>query len=193
MFGIPNLLNKAPRAIAITLLGNLVGQIYDFFVQDPPWGVYKAGTTEKAVDVTSVSELDTTGTSLVSDYPIETGSFVSYNKVQVPNFFSIRLMHDGFLGVRGSLLEWLEANVGNLETFDIICPEKVWSNVTLVRYRVSRRAEAGAGMIVADCDFQQVRERPAVYTNSKVTAPENKQSEPAVQVQPRPIEPTQVA
>lgn len=184
MNGIPNLLRNTPRAIGLTLLGNAVQSLYDLLFPAPTWGVYKINSTEKAFDVSSVIELGIGGEAHVSDYPIEDGSFTSYNKVIVPNGYAIRLARDGAENLRSSFLVWLEQSKNNTALFDILCPENVYANVTLRSYRVLRSASAGAGMVVADCIFQQVRELPALYNNSKINNPENQPTTPTSRVNP---------
>lgn len=184
MFGIPNLLRKAPKAIALTLLGNLANAIVDFLFPAPTWGVYLPGTTTPAVAVSSVTELNIAGESIVSDYPIETGSFNTYNKIAMPNVFAIRLTRDGSEAERKEFLQWLELNVILLDLYDILCPENTYTKATLKSYRVSRSGTSGAGMIIADCIFQEVREIPAVYSSSQVTDPENQSTTPAARVSP---------
>lgn len=186
MFGIPTLLKKAPKAAAISLIGSAVGKLTDFLFGGPKWNIYKTGTSTLAVKVSSIVELDVAGESSASDYPIETGSFVSYNKVLSPNTFIVRVTQDGKESDRSTLVKWLELNVGTTDTFDIICPEHTWLNSTLVRYRTVRTAESGPSMLTVDCYFQQVRELPAKYSQSKVAAPGSKLTLPTVQVIPIP-------
>jgi len=186
MFGIPNLLRKAPGAIAITLLGNSVSRLMDFLFPAPTWGVYRPGTTTPAFEVSSVAELDLGGETALSDYPIETGSFTTYNKVLMPNVFSIRLTRDGSENQRAAFLNWLQAVLQSLDLFDVLCPERTYRNVTLKSYRITRTSESGAAMIVADCIFQEVRQIPALYGTSQISAPANQPPTPTVRVSPVP-------
>ena len=189
MLGIPNLLKKAPKAIGITLLGNAVTAVYNYFFQPPKWGIYLAGQSTPAMPVSSVVELDISGESMVSDYPIETGSFTTYNKVQRPEYFGIRVTQDGAQNTRTELLSWLKNNKEATTVFDVVCPEFTWLNVTLVSYRITRTARSGASMVSADLIFQQVREIPAQYSSSQVASPQNQQTSPTVRVSPVPDPP----
>jgi hypothetical protein len=190
MFGIPNLLRKAPKAIALTLLGNAVNFVVDFLFPAPTWGVYLAGSTTPAVAVSSVTELDIGGESKVSNYPLENGTFATYNKVIMPNMFSIRLTRDGSEDERGVFLNWLQVNAGTLDLFDILCPENAYSDATLVSYRVSRSSQSGAAMIIADCIFQEVRQIPALYGTGQIIDPKNQPSTPTARVNPEQAEAT---
>lgn len=184
MFGVPNLLRGAARATVATLLSNTLGKLYDFFVVPPKWGIYLPGTSTKAIEVSSVLSMDIAGAADVSDYPIEQGSFVSYNKVVLPDVFQFRIAQDGLEANRTYLLDWLQRAKDGLDVFDVVCPEFVYPNATLIRYTVRRTAGSGAAMITADCVFQQIREKPAKYSSSTTSKPENQQSTPVVQVTP---------
>lgn len=182
MNGIPNLLRNYPRAVITSILGANLNSLIDYLFPAPNWGVFLPGTTTRAFDVSSVVEQDIMTDSAVSDYILETGSFATYNKVQMPNLFSIRLSKDGDEFARGEFLDWLDKSKNNLDVFDILCPERAYPNATLRSYRVSRSAQAGAARIIADCIFQEVREKPADYTNTRITNPENKEKTPTVRV-----------
>jgi hypothetical protein len=182
MFGIPNLLNNLPRAIGFTLLGNLANTLTDLLFPAPNWGVYISGTTTPAFNVSSVAELDIGGESDVSDYPLEDGTFATYNKVRTPNMFAIRMMRDGSQAQRAAFLNWLQVTTGGLDIFDVLCPERSYLNATLKSYRISRTSGSGAAMVIADCIFQEVRQIPAVYSSSTIPNPENQPTASTVRV-----------
>lgn len=186
MFGVPNLLKGAAKAAVATLLSNTLGKLYDFFVVPPKWGIYLPGSSTKAIEVASVVAMDIAGSADVSDYPIEQGSFVSYNKVILPDVFQFRIAQDGQEASRTYFLDWLQRAKNGLDVFDVVCPEFVYPNATLIRYTIRRTAESGASMVTADCVFQQVREKPAKYSSSQTEKPENEESAPVVQVNPVP-------
>lgn len=186
IFGIPNLLKSAPKAIGITLLGNLATGLWNFLFPGPTWGVFKVGTTEVAIQVSSVVEQDISAESRASDYIIQSGSFTNYNKVQTPNIITIRMTKDGNEASRQELLQWLEVNIADTSLFDVLAPEFRYANMTLVGYRMGRSASSGAAMIVVDCLFQQIRERPAKFSSTTVADPGNQPSTPTVRVYPAP-------
>ena len=181
--GIPNLL-KSPKAIGMSLIGAAVSKLTNFLFGESKWGVYKAGTTELAMDIRSVLELDISCQSQVSDYPIETASFVSYNKIRLPNEYTVRITNDGSKDDRAKLIKWLGDNTSDTSIFDIICPEGRLSSVTLSSFRITRNSDSGASMLAVDCYFRQVRFLPAKYSEKAVAAPANKPSPPTVSVNP---------
>ena len=189
IFGMPNLLNNLPKAAGITLLGNLATDLVGLLFPGPNWGVYKVGTSTRAVEVSSVVEQDISAEARTSDYIIQTGSFTTYNKVRLPDVIPIRMTKDGSETSRLQLLDWLNQNLTDTTLFDILSPETRYSNATLVGFRISRSARSGAAMIVADCLFQQVREKPAVFSSSQIAEPENKPASPAARVYAVPDDP----
>lgn len=180
--GIPNLLKNAPKAIGITLLGNLASKLWDLLFPGPTWGVFKVGTTDVAIEVSSIAEQDISAESRASDYIIQSGSFTNYNKVQMPNIATIRMTKDGNESSRLQLLYWLDQNIAQTSLFDILSPEFRYSNMTLVGYRMSRSAKSGAAIIIADCLFQQVREKQVTFSSGTIAAPENQPTSPTVRV-----------
>jgi len=184
--GVPNLLRNAPKAIGITLLGNLASAVWNFLFPGPTWGVFKVGTADPAIVVSSVVEQDISAESRASDYIIQSGSFTNYNKVQTPNIITIRMTRDGNEASRQEFLQWLDTNIAATSLFDVLSPEFRYPNVTLVGYRMSRSARSGAAMIVADCLFQAIRERPGIFSSTIIADPGNQPSTPTVRVYPAP-------
>jgi hypothetical protein len=180
--GVPNLLRNTARAIVITLIGNAVGGLWKFLFPGPQWGVFLPGSADPAVAVSSVVELGASGRSAVSDYPLQSGSFTSYNKVQTPDLYGIRLTSDGEEQSRAIFMSWLETNKNQTTLFDIVCPERRWPNATLTDYRIIRTSTSGASMITVDCVFQQIRDLPATYSRRNIAEPENQPSSPTARV-----------
>uniref|UniRef100_A0AAU6W2U9 Phage tail protein n=4 Tax=unclassified bacterial viruses TaxID=12333 RepID=A0AAU6W2U9_9VIRU len=170
--GVPNLLKTAKKAITLTLLGNGLSALKSFLFPGATWGVFDVGTANRAVDVSNVMEVDISAESHTSDYIIQSGSFTSYNKVQMPLITTIRMTKDGGEESRQLMLAWLEKNVSDTSLFDVLTPEYRYASMTLVGYRMSRSARSGAAMIVADCLFQEVRQRAATYINSNASQPD---------------------
>lgn len=187
--GMPSLLKPSLKATAITLLSNALNAVYDYFVQPPKWGIYNPGSSDIAFLCSSIVELDISAESMVSDYPLETGSFTTYNKVRRPEFFAARVTKEGNDGIRNAFLAWLQLQKDSTNVFDVVAPDFIWPNVTLVSYRMSRTSRSGAAMIVADLVFQQVLEMPTPAAQGEITAPENQEQSPTVRVSPVPNPP----
>lgn len=182
--GVPNLLKKQVKTTAITILGNVVGAAFDFFFPPPKWGIYFPGTNDIAMHVSSVVELDISAEAVVSNYPLENGSFTTYNKVLQPKYFSLRITRDGAEYLQSDMQGWLERELDFPSLYDVVCPTKTWQNVTLASYREVKNSRSGAAMMTVDCLFQEVRELPAEYSNSQIAEPEDQEVTPTVRVSP---------
>lgn len=186
LFGVPNLLRNAPKAIGLSLLGNAVSSIWNFLFPGPTWGVFNVGTSDPAIVVSSIVEQDISAESRASDFIIQSGSFTNYNKVQTPNIITIRMTKDGNESSRQEFLQWLNDNIAATTLFDVLSPEFRYPNVTLIGYRMGRSARSGAAMIVADCLFQQIREKQVIFSSTNIADPGNQPSPPTVRVYPAP-------
>lgn len=189
MFGAPNLLNGIVKRTGLTLLALGVSKLWDLLFPGATWGVYKVGTNDVAIEVSSVAELDISTDSRVSDYIIQTGSFVSYNKVSTPDIVTIRMTKDGGETSRLQLLGWLDIHKSETSLFDILTPEFRYPSMTLIGYRISRSARSGAAMIVADTMWQRVREKSARYSTSQIEDPQDQPAAPTSRANPLAGEP----
>ena len=121
------------------------------------WGIYdKNGgapiTVTSFVGIMAGQEYD------VSTYPVEKGSFETYNKVQRPFTGTLRLSRDKDVSDRKRFLDDLDALCASVDMFTVVTPERTYSNVTFVSHDYDRTAERGAGMIMADVRFMEVRQ-----------------------------------
>lgn len=189
MFGVPKLLKSPVKAIGLSLIGAGINKLWDMLFPGKQWGIFMPGTTESAVEVSSVFSIDIRAEARVSDYPIQTGSFTTYNKMRLPNLFSVRITQDGDETKKAMFLAWLELNCGETSFFDVVTPDNRWPKSTLVSYRIEHSARSGATMLKADCVFEQIRELPAQFSNSKIAKPENVPKSPTARVNPQAGEP----
>lgn len=180
--GVPALLNKAVQAFVPTLLGNAAASLWNYLFPAAQWGIFKPGGATPAVIVSSVVAVGARKESAVSDFRLESGSFTTYNKVETPRAVPIRITREGNAAERAELLAWAEEAVVATTLFDIATPETAYANMTLQSYSIERSAQSGAGLIVLDCLFQQVRQQPALYTGGNVAGPENKPTVPTQRV-----------
>lgn len=182
MLGMPKLLNGAVTAIGLSLIGAGINKLWDKLFPGKKWGIFMSGTTETAVEVASVFSIGISAEARVSDYPIQTGSFTTYNKMRLPNLFSVRITQDGNDTKKAMFLAWLEFNAGEATYFDVVTPDNRWPKSTLVSYRIEQSARSGATMLMADCIFQQVRELPAKFSSSNIADAENMPKAPTSRV-----------
>jgi len=133
----------------------------------------------------SVLSLEWHGEERISDYPVQNGQFVSYNKVKVP--FDLRMVmtcqglnvvQDALQSVTQSLnqalsniglafgqpmsrdafLRQLDDMLDSTDLYDVITPDKVYQNVNLVAYNHAKKNDEGGTLIIAELLFREVRQ-----------------------------------
>jgi hypothetical protein len=141
----------------------------------------------------------------IPDYPIERGSFESYNKVETPFEGKVTLAvgDDSLLpglpnipaigsfgGLAGSALSRrtafltaVEAACASLDLYTLLTPEKPYPSLNLVHYDYRRIGQQGVTLLVVDIFVQEVR-TTATAQFSNVKAPEAAGAVNGGQVQP---------
>jgi Dit-like tail protein len=94
---------------------------------------------------------------MVSDYPLEQGSFESYNRVLVPYDVRVRYASGASDADRAALLQAVDAAANSLEIFDVFTPENLYKSVSIQHYDYRRQARNGVGLLVIDVWCVQVR------------------------------------
>lgn len=149
-------------ADALSLLSGLAQQ---------PWGLFLNG--EPVVTAESVVSFDFKKDANIPKFPIEGGSFESYNKVKRP--FDVRLSFStgGSPADRQALLESVDAAVDSLDLMDAVSPEAVYPSVNPIHYDYRRTSSKGVTLLVVDVFCEQVRVRASstFTTSSSSTTP----------------------
>lgn len=92
-----------------------------------------------------------------SDFPIEQGSFSSYNKVATPFEGWFTFNKGGMLADRTQFLTSLESVVTDTNLYVFATPELSYPNVNLEEYDYERSAEKGFQLIPADLHLVEIR------------------------------------
>ena len=131
----------------------------------------------------SVIEFEYRGEMKVADYPVESGSFSSYNKVVVPFDIRMTISCGGHLAMtRQAFLGTIEALRLSLEMIAIVTPDSVYQNCNLVHVDFSRKSSQGVSLILAQLWLQEIR---TVGGSATTTAqPDGAPSQPNGQVSP---------
>jgi len=131
------------------------------------WGLFTVGGAV-ALEVDSVVEVDFSKDYNTPQYPIELGSFESYNKVEMPYDATLVVSKGGLTTDRAQFQDTLESLLASLDLFDLVTPEKTYQNANLVGLRITRNAQRGAGLIVAEIKLRQIRiGEAAAFSNTK--------------------------
>ena len=165
--GVPALLSRAtPVANTVALLQADAALVLRM-LNRPKWGVYQNGRVVITAD--NVSAFAYKQETRVSQYPMENGAFASYNKVGAPYDVRIRLTRGGTVFDRQAFLAALEQITASTELYDIVTPERTYTNANVERFDYDRRAENGVGLITADLMITEIRQITdnRKYANSK--------------------------
>ncbi|MBI1213618.1 MAG: hypothetical protein GC190_19340 [Alphaproteobacteria bacterium] len=135
----------------------------------PKWGIYKDGAL--ALEVDSIISLDFGQEYIIADYPIERGGFESYDKVNSPFDITLRVSKSGSPQDRAAFIQALDKITASMDLLAILSPEKTYPSVNVRRLDYRRTAQEGAGRIVADLPFVEIRETgEAAFVDTKSPA-----------------------
>ena len=140
----------------------------------PQWGIFLDGIPIVTAD--TVSAFDYRKESVISDYPLEEGSFESYDKVQTPADARFRFTTGGSADERQAMLDSIIAIEGDLNLYDIVTPEEVYSSFNIRHQDYRRTAQAGVGMLTVDVWCTEIRVATASYGSTAAPSgatPEN--------------------
>lgn len=139
-----------------------------FLNRAPVWGVFNA-QNQKVIGADSVQSLDNRNEWKIPDFPIQDGSFASYNKVIVPFEVSVRLMKTGTLSDRQLFLQQIKQIAGDTNLYTIVSPEVSYLNCNIMRYEVMRRDQRDAyALWEVDLYFRQINQVAAQYSTTQV-------------------------
>jgi hypothetical protein len=121
----------------------------------PVWGLFLDG--EPAIVADSVTAFGFKKGFSVSTYPLEEGSFSSYNKVQRPFTGRLRFATGGSVSDRYEFLASIDAAISSLDLYDIVTPEANYTSVNPIDMDYNRAAVRGAGLLTVDVICEQIR------------------------------------
>jgi hypothetical protein len=143
--------------------------------------------------VLSTNAFEFTKETHVSDFQVEKGGFASYNKVVMPATPTVTLALTGAVSDRTAFLNAVDVACISTGLYSIYTPELNYYNYNLMRYRLIRRPDRGANLIMVEIDLKEVREVSATYSTvvTPIKQPQDPGSTPATnsgQVQATPTD-----
>ncbi|WP_233874030.1 phage baseplate protein [Paraburkholderia adhaesiva] len=115
----------------------------------------------------SLVDLSYCGEERVASYPVEQGSFASYNKVAQPQELTLRLSCGGHNMGRDAFLATLDTLRTSLTLVCISTPEVTFRNYNIDRVDYVRKASTGLSLITAEVHFTEIRtSTQASYSNT---------------------------
>jgi hypothetical protein len=115
----------------------------------PQWGIFLGGAAVVTAD--SVISMDARAEAVVSDYPLEGGTFESYDKVDRPFDVRFRFASGGNDTNRAALFASIKALLYDKSNqYMFIAPEDVFENVTISHFDYHRTNINGVGLPAVD-------------------------------------------
>jgi len=127
----------------------------------------RAAPPAPAFDIDTVIDFKFKDTAKVSDFPVETGAFASYNKVIHPFKPKLKMAVSGQDRI-AALLGALASAVRSTTIYDVYTPEVIYTSVTVEDYDYTRTATKGRSMIVVEVTLMQVLQVSPTYTTVKL-------------------------
>lgn len=153
----------------------------------PTWGVF-GRNGQVIITADTVISLDFRKDWTVADYPLESGAFTSYDKVENPSEARIGFWSGGSLANRQALLRSIKTVAGDFNLYDIVTPEETFTNMNITHYDY-RRVDGAAGYVSAVVWLQQIR--VTVEASVSASEPNGASTVNDGQVQPQTPEPAQ--
>ena len=191
---------RLPGAVYNTItLGSeaISGVLWGAAQNNAVWGVYDSNSN-LVIQPDSILNLANENEWSVCDFPVQDGSFASYNIVIHPFEVSLRMTKGGTTAERAAFLAQIAAIAGTTNLYTIISPEWSYQNCVLRSYSNVRRGPAGAYFLAeVDVHFRQVIQVSEVYTNTvtNTTNATDPTAQPIVNlgsVNPQPISAQQI-
>ena len=133
----------------------------------------------------SVKNVDYTNSSTISKFPIEKGSFSSYNKVTDPRFLSVQLIKwKGTKLEKSAWLALLELYANSTLKFHVVTPEYLYRNYNITRLAYMRD-NTSIQMITASIDLEEVREVQLEFGTQEAKAEQDNTTVEGGTVQPK--------
>ena len=128
------------------------------------WGIFLDGA--QVVQADSVRSFAFKQDWPISNYPVEDGGFQSYDKVQLPFEPRVVFQSGGDEANRQALLDSIAAIAGDLNLYDVVTPEAVYTSCNITHYDYERSATNGVGLLKVTVHLEEVRVTAQAQFNS---------------------------
>jgi hypothetical protein len=122
------------------------------------WGIFQSG---QAVIATGVNCDSCVGFEIrkdytLADYPIEGGSFETYDKVSIPFIAKVRFSAGFSPQTRSNLLSAVDSLSTTFLTYQVVTPEFIYTSANVSHYDYKRESSRGVGLLVVDVWVTQI-------------------------------------
>lgn len=153
--GVPALARSVTVPTTLTGLVGLASEILTDFLGSQ-WGIYDdSGAPALLPD--SYLEVHFKNDERQAVYPMEEGSFATYNKVNTPFDCRVKMSIGSDIVGRTAFLAACDAMLKSTNLYTVITPERSYSNASVVNTMYGRTRRDGVTMIIVELWFQEVR------------------------------------
>lgn len=185
--GVPDLVrSSALQPVARGALGILQGAAWKTLQNNERWGIYSKKNVNQRLGEKSSNDgffslvageflnraqisilsFHTNFDTITSDFPVEKGSFASYNKVIRPQRITLTYAVSGPSADKMYFFNALRDASKSNTLFDVWMPETYFSNYTITGYNFDRTADSGAYLFIFDVSLTEVKEVTPSYSSS---------------------------
>lgn len=187
--GVPAIFRDLTIPSLPELVNQGLGALAELFFGTPLWGLYDQDG-QPAVVFDSFLGVRFRDGARISSFPVESGAFSSFNKVDTPYDASIRLAHSGDMASRNVMLGVLERIASSTDLYTVVTPEIVYASANLVNYAYTRDTRNGSSLLIVELQLEEVRQTAvAQFTETEEPSGADTQSNGQVQSFPLGTEP----
>lgn len=172
------------------VLSTIQGALWRAFQVNDKWGIFnKAGTrlgdvtffTPNINEIFPLSDfvgalggstLSTVSLSYgkdtrIADFPVEKGSFASYNKIELPAEPVVAMSVTGTDADRTKFLADIDKACKSVDLYSVVTPDATYINYSVERYNYERTAQNGAYLLTVQIFLKEIRQVQAIFTQIK--------------------------
>ena len=198
--GVPPVNRSGQQAIGAGLaVAAELYQLYKDLKNTPPkypkqkdnfsvWGILYASnvkvrklTGTYALEPDSFVKFEYKKDNKIPNYPIEQGSFQTYNKVSLPYEIKLVVTKNGSIS---PFIVKINELVNSTTLLTIVTPDAVYKTTNLIHFDYRKEARNGAVLLIGELTFQEVRIAP--NPSAPTTSPQGAKTTPLGQVSPLP-------
>lgn len=103
----------------------------------------------------------------ISDFPVEKGSFASYNKVEQPSAPTVTFFMSGSESERKKFLEAIDKACKSTDLYSLVTPEATYINHSIEHYNYSRTSAQGMTLLKVEVGLKEIRQVSAIYAKTE--------------------------
>lgn len=158
-------------------LAALQAAIWDFISVKEEWSIVDFdGNVITTFD--SFNEIEAVNPTTVSNFPLQRGSFASYNKVNLPKPITVVLTKAGTDQEMANFITAIDQATNSTDLYTVITPTATYSSMNLELSGYRQTAEEGSHLIRVELRMIEIREVSAKYTQTELQNAKDPQSKP---------------